>query len=119
MSVFFFSSRRRHTSYALVTGVQTCALPIGIGVERIRAHNLARQTMLRDTLEAQTPQWRWPAGAIGGTLCIDTGADQPRVAAILDAQAIKADFRGSVMRLSFHAYSGVEDVAKTVAALGK
>src|SRR3546814_18538407 len=27
-SLFFFSSRRRHTSCALVTGVQTCALPI-------------------------------------------------------------------------------------------
>src|SRR3546814_16079552 len=26
--VFFFTSRRRHTSFALVTGVQTCALPI-------------------------------------------------------------------------------------------
>src|SRR3546814_4698970 len=26
--VFCFSSRRRHTSCALVTGVQTCALPI-------------------------------------------------------------------------------------------
>src|SRR3546814_18518180 len=26
--VFFFSSRRRHTSCALVTGVKTCALPI-------------------------------------------------------------------------------------------
>src|SRR3546814_4999517 len=28
VSVFFFSSRRRHTRCALVTGVQTCALPI-------------------------------------------------------------------------------------------
>src|SRR3546814_15496600 len=28
MLVFFFSSRRRHTRCALVTGVQTCALPI-------------------------------------------------------------------------------------------
>src|SRR3546814_5609550 len=27
-NVFFFSSRRRHTRCALVTGVQTCALPI-------------------------------------------------------------------------------------------
>src|SRR3546814_2273155 len=27
---FFFSSRRRHTRCALVTGVQTCALPISI-----------------------------------------------------------------------------------------
>src|SRR3546814_3956260 len=28
ISMFFFSSRRRHTRCALVTGVQTCALPI-------------------------------------------------------------------------------------------
>src|SRR3546814_6843763 len=28
MCIFFFSSRRRHTRCALVTGVQTCALPI-------------------------------------------------------------------------------------------
>src|SRR3546814_1279268 len=30
---FFFSSRRRHTRCALVTGVQTCALPICSGVD--------------------------------------------------------------------------------------
>src|SRR3546814_5721200 len=30
MVYFFFSSRRRHTRCALVTGVQTCALPISI-----------------------------------------------------------------------------------------
>src|SRR3546814_2914059 len=30
-SFFFFSSRRRHTRCALVTGVQTCALPIWSG----------------------------------------------------------------------------------------
>src|SRR3546814_6367773 len=29
--LFFFSSRRRHTRCALVTGVQTCALPICAG----------------------------------------------------------------------------------------
>src|SRR3546814_2619209 len=29
--LFFFSSRRRHTRCALVTGVQTCALPIAHG----------------------------------------------------------------------------------------
>src|SRR3546814_6163066 len=29
-TIFFFSSRRRHTICALVTGVQTCALPIYI-----------------------------------------------------------------------------------------
>src|SRR3546814_10276059 len=31
MFYFFFSSRRRHTRCALVTGVQTCALPIWMG----------------------------------------------------------------------------------------
>src|SRR3546814_3287632 len=30
---FFFSSRRRHTRCALVTGVQTCALPICAGLD--------------------------------------------------------------------------------------
>src|SRR3546814_5347024 len=42
-SCIFFSSRRRHTRCALVTGVQTCALPILLedvnaleGLERIR-----------------------------------------------------------------------------------
>src|SRR3546814_5153441 len=30
LSFFFFSSRRRHTRCALVTGVQTCALPISL-----------------------------------------------------------------------------------------
>src|SRR3546814_11714833 len=31
--LYFFSSRRRHTRCALVTGVQTCALPILVEVE--------------------------------------------------------------------------------------
>src|SRR3546814_968684 len=32
--LFFFSSRRRHTRCALVTGVQTCALPISHGYQK-------------------------------------------------------------------------------------
>src|SRR3546814_8758956 len=34
--VFFFSSRRRHTRCALVTGVQTCALPISEDLAMIK-----------------------------------------------------------------------------------
>src|SRR3546814_8327164 len=34
VSGFFFSSRRRHTICALVTGVQTCALPISDALKR-------------------------------------------------------------------------------------
>src|SRR3546814_230042 len=40
--LFFFSSRRRHTRCALVTGVQTCALPISAG-----RHALDRSLSLR------------------------------------------------------------------------
>src|SRR3546814_1580158 len=42
---FFFSSRRRHTRCALVTGVQTCALPILSGV-RSSWLMLARKSVL-------------------------------------------------------------------------
>src|SRR3546814_10799008 len=37
---FFFSSRRRHTRCALVTGVQTCALPIcqDVGADARKIH---------------------------------------------------------------------------------
>src|SRR3546814_5870129 len=34
--IFFFTSRRRHTICALVTGVQTCALPIFPSTGRVR-----------------------------------------------------------------------------------
>src|SRR3546814_6306579 len=40
--LFFFSSRRRHTRCALVTGVQTCALPICSGLDRTRSRPFRR-----------------------------------------------------------------------------
>src|SRR3546814_17847019 len=47
--MFFFSSRRRHTRCALVTGVQTCALPICDCVERdARLRDDAFAVALRD-----------------------------------------------------------------------
>src|SRR3546814_5564817 len=62
--LFFFSSRRRHTRCALVTGVQTCALPIldaiarrlGAGKRtlqrRIEAEGTSYQAVLNATREA-------------------------------------------------------------------
>ena len=38
--MFFFSSRRRHTRYISVTGVQTCALPIYIVTKYLKKLNL-------------------------------------------------------------------------------
>src|SRR5210317_376691 len=37
VSFFFFSSRRRHTRFLNVTGVQTCALPISYAVFCLRS----------------------------------------------------------------------------------
>src|SRR3546814_10454068 len=42
LSVFVFSSRRRHTRCALVTGVQTCALPISLARVRREAEDAVR-----------------------------------------------------------------------------
>src|SRR3546814_6311105 len=44
---FFFSSRRRHTRCALVTGVQTCALPI-----LLQLSTLDLQIEIREALDA-------------------------------------------------------------------
>src|SRR3546814_6723015 len=71
---FFFSSRRRHTRCALVTGVQTCALPIWKGGRLEPARDVAhrfgieelgqRQRTARRVLE--TPRVR---GKIGRASC--------------------------------------------------
>src|SRR3546814_2024051 len=54
--MFFFSSRRRHTRCALVTGVQTCALPISVLCQKaVRASNPHAE------LGGTTPRTRGPA----------------------------------------------------------
>src|SRR3546814_1603075 len=75
--VFFFcSSRRRHTRCALVTGVQTCALPISLQVE------LAAQVVLRDG-------YRQPPRTIAGfdVGFEDDGATTRAAAVLLDTDS--------------------------------
>src|SRR3546814_4212376 len=47
-SCYFFSSRRRHTRCALVTGVQTCALPIYLGRRIVDALQRAAQPLVAE-----------------------------------------------------------------------
>src|SRR3546814_4145862 len=57
---FFFSSRRRHTSCALVTGVQTCALPISPAARMPqfgRAIIKERAAHLRTACETRKTAW--------------------------------------------------------------
>src|SRR3546814_9975333 len=49
---FFFSSRRRHTRCALVTGVQTCALPISERLDELKAELLAAHPGIRIEVRA-------------------------------------------------------------------
>src|SRR3546814_1843222 len=83
--MFFFSSRRRHTRCALVTGVQTCALPISM-VRRILAlgnllprvrslyakDKISSGTVRHLTMASKTQQRAWLA------LFDDAGAYCPR-----------------------------------------
>src|SRR3546814_7393789 len=55
--VFFFSSRRRHTRCALVTGVQTCALPI-----------FAKRSLLKSSSRGSRGTTSIPSGAVLGRL---------------------------------------------------
>src|SRR3546814_140008 len=54
MYCFFFSSRRRHTRCALVTGVQTCALPISTA----SAIPIMRRTCTTARSRGSTNIWR-------------------------------------------------------------
>src|SRR3546814_8605793 len=46
LCVCFVSSRRRHTRFALVTGVQTCALPIFLVLGLIYMFNFIDRTII-------------------------------------------------------------------------
>src|SRR3546814_10728352 len=50
---FFFSSRRRHTRCALVTGVQTCALPIST---EVLVASSARWALMHELRGASEPE---------------------------------------------------------------
>src|SRR3546814_836652 len=53
---FFFSSRRRHTRCALVTGVQTCALPIYEHYSPRRHHELSSLKAIASTGSPLSPE---------------------------------------------------------------
>src|SRR3546814_1636155 len=74
--VFFFSSRRRHTRCALVTGVQTCALPIyGQERRRRRATHLCQAAKRADHREKYRPMCPYPSGLHAGHRAV--AAPQP------------------------------------------
>lgn len=80
-----------------------------IGLERLVSHN----RRLTEAMRARLPQeWQdaLPEHPIGGTLCLDLGADRAGVQERLVAAGVRSDHRGSVLRMSFHIWNSDEDV---------
>src|SRR3546814_16807217 len=77
-SIFFFSSRRRHTRCSLVTGVQTCALPISRGVRPRSDHDeIWRFTMSKTLLAALAAAALSPVAAAAQTMSHDHDMAMP------------------------------------------
>src|SRR3546814_4978793 len=78
--VFFLSSRRRHTRCALVTGVQTCALPISKTdtplVETPQAISVVDDALFHDRGARNVQETlRYSAGVTGEAYGLDTRND--------------------------------------------
>src|SRR3546814_450744 len=91
--LFFFSSRRRHTRCALVTGVQTCALPILAPRQRVGGVGVAAATeaVARELVEQQEQRQR-AVGAVhpgfqlapgGGPVGVDELFTEARVEGVV------------------------------------
>src|SRR3546814_7137919 len=68
--MLFFSSRRRHTRCALVTGVQTCALPISAG-----------GCIVRDLFQADDGGWLQDAALLDRLVAEKLKAEAETIAA--------------------------------------
>lgn len=80
-----------------------------IGIERLVSHN----RRLTEAMKARLPhEWQdvLPEHPIGGTLCLDLGAEREGVQERLAAAGVRSDHRGSVLRMSFHIWNSDEDV---------
>src|SRR3546814_4666996 len=78
---FFFSSRRRHTRCALVTGVQTCALPISATctVDASRSSSSRSCVTKRSFPTCQPWSSRWTATPGRRGICSPPRSRRPRV----------------------------------------
>src|SRR3546814_1483989 len=82
--IFFFSSRRRHTRCALLTGVQTCALPIFMTVrQRFHAEMLLDHAALVGNSVPLAPEPAQLMGIIGQQALVLSVADAYRVLGVL------------------------------------
>src|SRR3546814_6486704 len=87
---FFFSSRRRHTRCALVTGVQTCALPI---FELLSDLSPAARTEVE-----RACQWRRFAN---GEQILDRNSDSRDVYFVVEGNVEVVNYSGNGREISY------------------
>src|SRR3546814_9451709 len=98
--MFFFSSRRRHTRCALVTGVQTCALPISLWIDSdtdtLYVYDGAGDRVLGTYTSSGFIPYR--NGTALGTMATETAANYPSLASantFTASQTIKSTDAGA------------------------
>src|SRR3546814_6711874 len=98
MVCFFFSSRRRHTRCALVTGVQTCALPISLA-DRSAAEELQALRSEVEQMKARSqPIPTSPPPQAHSHMPVATSPTQPRLP--IRSEDITSELQ-SQMRISY------------------
>src|SRR3546814_1534782 len=107
--LFFFSSRRRHTSCALVTGVQTCALPITfsglVAKTRCSLTVLGMVISFRGAMQAAPPRGRNQPAAAASSVAISIFviviiASKARFALLRRSEEHTSELQ-SLMRISY------------------
>src|SRR3546814_10611637 len=101
---FFFSSRRRHTRCALVTGVQTCALPIlRTAIDKGLAINMPKDTIERALKKAtgelegvEYEEIRYEGYAPGGVAVIVDCLTDNKVRTVADVRHAFGKFGGNL-----------------------
>src|SRR3546814_6812401 len=91
---FFFSSRRRHTRCALVTGVQTCALPISTAIFMGLDNRAVGIFTIADPIKPTTPEALAALRADGIKVVMLTGDNRTTAEAVarrLGIDAVEAD----------------------------
>src|SRR3546814_9456925 len=97
MCSFFFSSRRRHTRCALVTGVQTCALPIYVPLEVASNFSFLRAGSHPEELVMAAAALGLPAIAIAdrnslaGVVRAHLAAKEVKIQLLVGARLVSAD----------------------------
>src|SRR3546814_4429218 len=114
-SLFFYSSRRRHTRCALVTGVQTCALPIYAIRETAKVFGVSD-----DTINAFNQlHWGWGSRLdLGGVTAIGLNPDDPVLVQMFEVVKV---LRGFPRHLSQHVGGFVitRDSLESLVPIGK